>query len=622
MGKSIFLAVGIITATVLLLMNLLTVKASELIEYGYRDFNYGSSVNSTPTGEKPESKLWWNDGYWWANLWSPSSNAYHIYWLDLSSQDWIDTGTEIDDRASSKSDALWDGQHLYVVSHIFTTNGQPNTSESQWGRLYKYSYDVSTKTYSLLSGFPVTVTRGKSETLVLTKDSTGQLWVTYVENSKIMVNRSLSGDLVWGDPFVLPGKAEAVNVTSDDISSIISFQGDKIGVMWSNQTTSKMYFAVHLDSGADNVWQPEQTALPGPNDCTGECADDHINLKSLQSDGSGRVYAAIKTSLSASSAPLIMLLVRDLSGNWNSHVFGRKSDHHTRPIVLLDEGNNRIYMFATAPESGGVIYYKTADINNIQFALGLGDPFIKSSSDLRINNATSTKQNVDGSTGLVVLASDRYTLHYFHNYIDLSGGIVPTATSTSTNTPTSTVTNTPTPTNTPTDTPTPTNTPTDTPTPTNTATDTPTPTSTATNTPILTNTPTDTPTPTNTATNAPTPSNTPSDIPTDPPTPTDTLTSTPTGSPTPFSTSTREPTFTPTYTGVPNSTTTHTPTPANMPTALLTDTPISSVTPVATPSANNTPTVMPTTTPIVPKFEANSLYLPLVVFENELRVLP
>ena len=29
---------------------------------GYRDFQFGSSCNSTPTGEKPESKLWWNDG--------------------------------------------------------------------------------------------------------------------------------------------------------------------------------------------------------------------------------------------------------------------------------------------------------------------------------------------------------------------------------------------------------------------------------------------------------------------------------------------------------------------------------------------------------------------------------
>ncbi|MCA1709160.1 MAG: hypothetical protein LC808_40115, partial [Actinobacteria bacterium] len=29
------------------------------------------------TGEKPESKLWWNDGIWWASMWSTGSAAYH-----------------------------------------------------------------------------------------------------------------------------------------------------------------------------------------------------------------------------------------------------------------------------------------------------------------------------------------------------------------------------------------------------------------------------------------------------------------------------------------------------------------------------------------------------------------
>ena len=295
------LTAGLLICNSLFIINVSSAEASEPIEVGYRDFNYGPNANSTPTGEKPESKLWWNDG----SLWSTSANAYHIFRLDLATQSWVDTGVQIDDRSSTKADTLWDGQHLYVVSHIYTTNGQPASSQSQWGRLYRYSYDTGTKTYALDAGFPVTVTKGKSETLVIDKDSTGQLWVTYIENSTVMVNRSLSDDLTWGEPFALPANSNAVNVSGDDISSVVDFQGDKIGVMWSNQSTSKMYFAVHLDGDADNVWQPEQTALPGPNDCSGACADDHINLKSLQADSSGRVFAAVKTSLSASISILV-----------------------------------------------------------------------------------------------------------------------------------------------------------------------------------------------------------------------------------------------------------------------------------------------------------------------------
>ena len=203
--------------------------ASEPIDNGYRDFSFGSNCISTPTGEKPESKLWFNDGLWWGSLCNDAAQEYHIYRFDRAIQDWIDTGTVLDDRTAGKADTLWDetNQKLYVVSHPFTTNGQPTSSSSKWGRLYRFSYDAGTKTYSLDAGFPVNVTRGTSETLVIDKDSTGRLWVTYVENSQVMVNHSINDDLTWGEPFVLPVAADTVDVTSDDISSVIAFQGNK-----------------------------------------------------------------------------------------------------------------------------------------------------------------------------------------------------------------------------------------------------------------------------------------------------------------------------------------------------------------------------------------------------------
>lgn len=416
------LIIGFVVGSNSFLFNVLPALASTGVDAGYRDFSYGSTVNSTPTGEKPESKLWWNDGFWWGYLFKDSDKAYHIYRLDLGTQNWIDTGVRGDTRTSTKADAMWDGQHLYIASHIFTTSG--TATSSNWGKLFRYSYNSTFKTYSLDASFPVDITRGKSETLVIDKDSTGKLWATYVESGKVMINHSNTSDLDWGTPYVLPASSTSITVSSDDISSVIAFQGNKIGVLWSNQKTKKMYFAVHKDSDPDKTWQPEQTALPGPNNCTSgsTCADDHINLKSLQADSSGRVFAAIKTSLTASNAPSIMLLMRDLNGNWTNYVFGRCIDDHTRPIVLLDEEHGKIYMFATAPEVGGTIYYKSSDINNISFPIGLGTPFIKSSLDTTINNVTSTKQNVNSTTGLVVLASDKNSLYYLHNYMALGSG--------------------------------------------------------------------------------------------------------------------------------------------------------------------------------------------------------
>src|SRR5258707_7648023 len=196
--------------------------AQQPVDAGYGDFSFEATGGpATPTGEKPESKLWFNDGIWWGSLYNPTIKGYRIYRFDLPTQSWSDTGTLLDSRSASRADPLWDGQHLYVASHIFTTNAASTSASSNWGRLYRYSYNSQTNVYTLDAGFPVNVTKGKEENLVIAKDSTGQLWVTYVESGKVMVNCSLGSDSVWGTPFVLPLSQSVVSVQSDDISSII-----------------------------------------------------------------------------------------------------------------------------------------------------------------------------------------------------------------------------------------------------------------------------------------------------------------------------------------------------------------------------------------------------------------
>ncbi len=386
---------------------------------GYRDYNYGTTVISTPTGEKPESKLWWNDGYWWGSMWDQvANNRYTIHRLDLASQTWINTGVAIDNRSGSKADALWDGQRLYIASHIFT-NSPGSTSSANVARLYRFSYNTGSDTYSLDAGFPVNVNSSRSETLVLDKDSSGQLWVTWIEGRRVKVNTTTGSDLSWGTPFNLPVQGNLTD--TDDISSVIAFGGNKIGVMWSNQDDLKTYFAIHLDSDADNVWQPREDALADPN--LGGVADDHINLK-VFSDTDGQLYAVTKTSLSGSNAALIFLLKRATNGSWTRYLYGRGQDNHTRPILLIDTENRKVYVFAMSNRGSGskeAIYMKSSDLDNISFPVGLGTPFIESATDLRVNNPTSTKQSVNSTTGLVVLASDKDSRYYFHNSLTLGG---------------------------------------------------------------------------------------------------------------------------------------------------------------------------------------------------------
>ena len=83
---------------------------------------------------------------------------------------------------------------------------------------------------------------------------------------------------------------------------------------------------------------------------------------------------------------------------------------------VLDEQNNVIHMFATAGVDGGNIYEKTSPLNAISFPTGRGTPFVKDAANATMNNATSTKQNVNNATGLVVLATNSATGYYWHNY--------------------------------------------------------------------------------------------------------------------------------------------------------------------------------------------------------------
>ncbi len=396
---------------------------------GYRDFSYSNKDSLTaPTGSKPESKIWFNDNSWWAILFNSALHATDIYKLDLDTQTWHDTGTEVDDRPAAKGDALWDqaSGKLYIVSNIHVDSAAPTSSSSNWGRLYRYTYHTGTGVYSLDSGFPVTVTKGKEETLVIAKDSTGMLWVTYVESSKVMINHSNGSDNVWGTPFVLPVGTTSRSTESDDISTIIAFGGNRIGVFWSNQKTKNDYFSIHQDGAGDTAWSAEEIAIGSGVNCTGACADDHINIKA---DSTGKLYVASKTSFTNDSQPLINLLVRSASGSWSRTTYSTHEYTNTRGIVLLDEPHNRLYFFVSSREGGGNIDYKVTSMSSPSFVDGNGDLFIDNSKDTHINNATSTKQNITSDSGLLVLASDDDSNFYVHNFTTPSSSNPPTISS-------------------------------------------------------------------------------------------------------------------------------------------------------------------------------------------------
>ncbi|MCW3065550.1 MAG: hypothetical protein JWN32_2722 [Solirubrobacterales bacterium] len=382
---------------------------------GFRDFSWQAMSVNGPTGEKPQSKLWYNDGTWWGDMFDVVSSQWMIFRLDPATQTWVNTGTPLDVRRSSWADTLWDGTHLYLASA-----GVNPASASDSAKLYRYSYSATTKTYAVDSGFPVTIVSGGMEAIVLDKDATGALWATWTRGNQVYVNATSGADTAWGTPFVVPGAG--TTVTPDDISSVVSLKGS-IGVMWSNQVDGTMYFAEHHNGDPLATWAAPTKVVQGA-----KMADDHINLKSMQ-EVNGQVFATVKTSLSDvpgnSGAPLILLLKRDATtGAWSSTTISTVGDDQTRPIVMLNPSQDKLYVFATTAVGGGTIdsgtaqtaiFYKTTSMSNPSFGPGPGTPFIQTAGDQYINNATSTKQPVTAGSGVVVLASDNVSGFYMHN---------------------------------------------------------------------------------------------------------------------------------------------------------------------------------------------------------------
>jgi hypothetical protein len=368
----------------------------------------------SPTADKSQSKLWFQDGQWWALMYDDTTGSTEIYRLETKRQSWRTTGVVVDTRDHDRGDALWDGHKLYVVSSSTYSSGwghPPTHAQVQAGSatLLRYTYLPREKTYRLDHGFPATIHAGSSESITLGKDSTGQLWVTYTRLGKVMVNRTTGADRSWGTPFALPGPAARVN--SDDTSALVAFGGRQVGVLWSNQRARAFYFAVHDDRAADSVWRTEVAYGRHVGGCSRGCANDHVSVKALPD---GRLFAAVKTANRRPGQPFIVLLVRDGSG-WASHVVGTVEQLFTRPLVVLDDEKELLYLFTVVPEVGGAVYYKTTNVNSIKFHPGLGTPFL--SGGRRINNPTSTKQPVGSRSGLVVLASDKSGKRYWHNQI-------------------------------------------------------------------------------------------------------------------------------------------------------------------------------------------------------------
>ncbi len=338
----------------------------------------GASAN---TGEKPQSKLWVQNGTWFTVL--PTDQGTYLFRLDGNS--WTRL-IKLSNLKNIHADVKDVGNVTHVLLyHGGSTNANASGEQSGFGaELVSLEYVAgSPGNYQLWSVRPGTVTVPLStgvETATIDVDSTGRMWMASDSNSAIQVRYSDGPYTSWSSPITL-----ASNVSTDDISSVIAMPNGKVGVFWSNHNSKRFGFRTHQDGASPSSWGADEVPASQSAQNFGDgMADDHMNLK-VASDGT--LYVAIKTGYDTSGQTEIGLLVRRPTGSWDSMY--RVDTVGTRPIVLLDEADGSLTVVYTNDNSvASTLVYRRSRLSSISF--GSKQTLISGS----INNVTTTKQNV------------------------------------------------------------------------------------------------------------------------------------------------------------------------------------------------------------------------------------
>jgi hypothetical protein len=239
------------------------------------------------------------------------------------------------------------------------------------------------------------------------------------------MNSSNDDGATWEGQFSLadpPVSIAASNVTTDDISTLVSYN-NHVAVVWSNQgenISDTVNLALHPDSSAPTAdWQYLSYTLPG-----GAIIDDHLSTKSI-AVVDDKLFVALKLGGGADPGePGIAVVAYDTADTpgFSFHTYSTQANHDTRPILVVDEDAEMLYVFVSGKEGGSKICYKALAITSPasdmgDFAVGdCGIEFMEDDFYKDINNATSMKGNVSALTGIVVLAADETNGQFYaHN---------------------------------------------------------------------------------------------------------------------------------------------------------------------------------------------------------------
>jgi hypothetical protein len=127
-------------------------------------------------------------------------------------------------------------------------------------------------------------------------------------------------------------------------------------------------------------------------------------------------FVAVRTTLDRTDDnpldPLILVFRIDASGGAASTVFGRVTDRLSRPVLAVDDTNDLLLGIAIQRGERRTIRMKTSGFSELAFPTGVGSRVVDSAQDGAVDDPSTTRQPIDATSGLLVLASDETSARY------------------------------------------------------------------------------------------------------------------------------------------------------------------------------------------------------------------
>ncbi len=274
----------------------------------------------SPTADKPQSKLWYMDGCWWALL--PRTSGPSLWQrTDDGWKEQVEIAGTL--RGQPGRADVWPGARSVTAAAVAELD-KSNPSIGVFRLLRGESIADTPWKPSTLGTLLPPVPEDRIETATIAQDGVGTFWVAAVAGVKVCVWQS-TGGMHWSAPTVL-----AEGLALDDICVVTPLPDGDVGVIWSDQVREGFFMRVHAAGAPAEVWREEEVIQLGD-----KAADDHLNT-CLTADGT--LWLASKNEIDAAGKPQFALHARNRDGAWRNWPYGvrTESTRPSRPIVVAN----------------------------------------------------------------------------------------------------------------------------------------------------------------------------------------------------------------------------------------------------------------------------------------------